>query len=124
MIVKHISQNNYHTNPYGLCNVKWRWNTSVKHGPKDVLLLYFIYLEDGCALSQGPGIAVPGAAPPRNKKMNFASWLLLEPDSSLGHQGDAHGRSMRNRRTVRLLTSQLPVWNCINTARTQRATAK
>ena len=108
MIVKQTSQNNYHTNPYGLYNVKWCWNTSVKYGPKDVLLLHFIYFKDGCALSQGPGIAVPGAALPQNKEMNFASWLLLQPDGSLGHWGDAHGRSTRNRRTVRLLTSWLP----------------
>lgn len=108
MIVKQMSQNNYRTNLYGLHNVKWRWNTSVKYGPKDVLLLHCIYFKDGCALSQGPGIAVPGAVLPQNKKMNFASWLLLQPNSSLGHQGDVHGRSMRNRWTVRLLMSWLP----------------
>lgn len=108
MIVKQMSQNNYHTNPYGLYNVNWCWNTSVKYGPKDVRHLHFIYFEDGCALSQGPGIAVPGAALPQNKKMKFASWLLLQPDGSSGHQGDALRGSMRNRRSVRLLTLWLP----------------
>lgn len=108
MIVKQVRQNNYHTNPYGLYNVKWCWNTSVKYGLKDVLLLHFIYFKDGCALRQGPGIAVPDIALPQNKKMNFASWLLLQPEGSLGHQGNAHRRSMRNRRTVWLLTLWLP----------------
>jgi len=122
MIVKQASQNNYHTNPNGLYNVKWCWNTSVKYGPRDVLLLHLIYFEAGCALSQGPGIAVPGAALPQNEKNSFASWLLLQPDGSLGHQGDAHGRSMRNRWMVWLLTSWLLARESINIGRMQPVT--
>lgn len=115
-----MSQNNYHTNPCGLYNVEWCWITSVKYGPKDVLLFHCIYSGDGCALSQRPGIAVPSTVVPHNRKVNFASWLLLQPEGSLGHQGKAHGRSMRNRRTVQLLTLRLPAWNSINSGCTLR----
>lgn len=62
MMVKQIRQDHCRTNPYCLYNVKWRWNASVKYGPKDDVLLHFIYFKDGCALSQGPGIAVTGTA--------------------------------------------------------------
>lgn len=90
-MVKQIKQNHHHTNPYGLHNVKWRWNASVKYGPKDVLPLHFIYFLDGCALSQGLGIAVTGTALPQNKKMSFASWLLLQPWWLFGTPGRCTG---------------------------------
>lgn len=38
-----MSQNNYHTDEYGLHNVKCCWSTSVKCEPKNVPLLHFIY---------------------------------------------------------------------------------
>lgn len=107
-----------------LYKAKWCGNTSVKYRPRDVLVLHFIYFKDGCALSQGPGIVVPGTALPQNKKTNFASWLCQQPDGSLGHWGHVHGRSMRNWWKIRLLTSWLPAENGINTGHTSPVAAE